>query len=176
MIFFKYMKCEIYVILSMIFNRGLIERIFPSAFKKAKIIPLYKSNSKNDMLNFRPISLLPQIAKIYDKAIKYRLNNFLGKYNIINKSQYGFRSGLSTFDALADVIKCINDNLEHLKKCSVVSIDLKKAFDTIDHDILYQKLENYSIRGSALDLFKSYLSNRSQCVEYDISYITVLGF
>ena len=90
MIFFKYIKCEICVILSNIFNRGLVEGIFPSAFKKVKIIQLYKSGSKNDMLNFRPIFLLPQIAKIYKKSIKYRLNTFLEKYSIINKSQYGF--------------------------------------------------------------------------------------
>ena len=91
MIFFKYIKFEFCVILSKIFNRGLVERIFLSAFKKTKIISLYKSGSQNDMLNFRQISLLPQIAKIYEKVINYRLNTFLEKYNIINKSQYGFR-------------------------------------------------------------------------------------
>ena len=91
MIFFKYIKFEFCVILSKIFNRGLVERIFLSAFKKIKIISLYKSGSQNDMLNFRQISLLPQIAKIYEKVINYRLNTFLEKYNIINKSQYGFR-------------------------------------------------------------------------------------
>ena len=65
MIFFKYIKYDICVILSKIFNRGIVEGIFPSAFKKAKMIPLYKSGSKMNMLNFRQISLLPQIAKIY---------------------------------------------------------------------------------------------------------------
>ena len=65
------------------------------------------------MINIRQISVLPQIAKIYKKAIQYRLNNFLEKYNIINKSQYCFRSGISTAGALADVTECNNDNLEH---------------------------------------------------------------
>ena len=68
---------------------------------------------------------------------------------------------------LADVIETINDNLEILKKCSVVSIDLKKAFDTIDHNILLKKLDNYGIRGITLDLFKSYISNRYQCIDFD---------
>ena len=74
---------------------------------------------------------------------------------------------ISTDGGLTDVIECINGNLELFLKYAVVSIDLKKEFDTIDHDILYKKLGNYGIRCSALHLFKSYLSNRSQCVEYD---------
>ena len=74
---------------------------------------------------------------------------------------------MSTGDALADVIETINDNIENLKKCSVVSIDLKKVFNTIDHNIL-KKLDHYGIRGITLDLFKSYISNRNQCIEFDV--------
>ena len=135
-ILFKYINGEISPILSLLFNRCINEGLFPDEFKKAKIKPLYKSGSKNDMFNFRPISILPQISKYFEKIIKFLLVDFLNKYSIIDKSQYGFRKNMSTGDALADVIETINDNLENLKKCSVVSIDLKKAFDTIDHNIL----------------------------------------
>ena len=119
------------------------------------------------MLNFRPISILPQISKYFEKIIKFRLVNFLNKYSIIDKSQYGFRKNMSTGDALADVIETINDHLQNLKKCSVVSIDLKKAFDTVDHNILFKKLDHYGIRCITLDLFKSYISDRYQCIEFD---------
>ena len=74
---------------------------------------------------------------------------------------------MSTGDALADVIETINNNIENLKKCSVVSIDFKKAFDTIEHNILLKKLDHYGIRGITLDLFKSYISDRFQCIEFD---------
>ena len=98
-------------ILSLLFNRCINEGLFPDEFKNAKIKPLYKSGSKNDMLNFRPISILPQISKYFEKIIKFRLVYFLNKYSIIDKSQYGFRKNMSTGDALADVIETINDNL-----------------------------------------------------------------
>ena len=76
-------------------------------------IYIYISGSKNDMLNCRPISILPQIFKYFEKIIKFRLIDFLNKYSIIDKSQYGFRKNMSTGDALADVIETINDNLEN---------------------------------------------------------------
>ena len=119
-ILFKYINDEISPILSLLFNRCINEGLFPDEFKKAKIKPLYKSGSKNDMLNFRPISILPQISKYFEKIIKFRLVDFLNKYSIIDKLQYGFRKNMSTGDALADLIETINDNLENLKKYSVV--------------------------------------------------------
>ena len=96
--------------------------------------------------------------------IKNRLLEFLNKFNILSNCQYGFRKHTSTADALADVIESIYEHLEHLNKCTILSIDLHKAFDTLDHNILLKKLYIYGIRGTSFDLFKSYLSNRMQYV------------
>ena len=121
-ILFKYINDEIIPILSLLFNRCINEGLFPDEFKKAKLKPLYKSCSKNNMLNVWPISILSQISKYFENIIKFRSVDFLNKYSIIYKSQYGFRKNMSTGYTLADVIETINDNLENLKKCSVVSI------------------------------------------------------
>ena len=119
-ILFNYINDEISPILSLLFNRCINQGLFLDEFKNAKIKPLYKYDSKNDILHFRPISILPQISKYFEKIIKFRLVDFLNKYSIIYKSQYGFRKNMSSGYALADVIETINDNLENLKKCSVV--------------------------------------------------------
>ena len=100
-------------ILSLLFNRCINKGLFQDEFKKAKIKALYKSASKNDMLNFRPISIIPKISKYFEKIIKFSLVDFLNKYSIIDKAQYEFRTNMSTGDVLADVIATINDNLEN---------------------------------------------------------------
>ena len=158
---------EISPLLKHVFNRSLAEGIFPNVLKKAKVIPIFKSGDKSLAENYRPISLLPQISKIFDKLIKSRISNFLNKFNILNDNQYGFRKNLSTADALSDVLESVNTNLENLENCAIVSIDLRKAFDTLDHDILINKLYIYGIRGIALKLIKSYLSDRIQFVRYN---------
>ena len=91
---------------------------------------------------------------------------FLNKFNIINDTQYGFRKNVSTSDALSDVIETVNLNLEHLNNCAIVSIDLCKAFDTLDHDIVIKKRSIYGIRGIALKLLESYLKDRQQYVSF----------
>ena len=84
------------LILSLLFNICINEGLFSDEFKKAKIKPLYKSGSKKDMLNFRQISILPQISKCFEKIIKFHLTDFLNKYSIIYKAQYGFRTNMCT--------------------------------------------------------------------------------
>ena len=168
----KQIKDEISPILAILFNKCLHVGLFPDDLKISKIIPIYKSGAKNELSNYRPISMLPQISKLFEKIIKTRLNVFLTKNDILSDSQYGFREGISSSDALMDLTESISESLERLEKCAVVSIDLKKAFDTIHHDILFVKLEHYGIRGSALSLLKSYLHNRLQFVHYKDEYST----
>ena len=123
--------------------------VFPNKMKIAKVIPLYKSGEKNIFTNYRPISLLPQFSKILEKLYNNRLDKFLNKCNILSPSQYGFRSSMSTTEALLDLVEEITTSLEQNKYTIGVFIDLKKAFDTVDHDVLCKKLHFYGLRGVA---------------------------
>ena len=138
---------------------------FPSRMKMAKIIPLYKSGDKHCYNNYRPVSLLPQFSKILEKLFDKRIRKFIEKYNLLSDSQYGFRQNRSTSHALIDLIEEISNCIENKKFVVGIFIDLQKAFDTIDHNILLDKLENYGIRGITKQWLRSYLTGRMQCVQ-----------
>ena len=129
------------------------------------ICPIYKNGSTTDKTNYRPISLINNFAKVFEKALKIRLQEFLDKYNIISQNQYGFRTKLSTNDAIYKLTNIINRTLHEGRKCITVFLDLAKAFDTVSHSKLIQKLEYIGIRGKVLDVFVSYLTNRTQYVK-----------
>ena len=153
--------------ISHICNSSLLSGVFPDKMKIAKIIPLFKSGSKNEFNNYRPISLLPQLSKILEKLFNNRLNKFVTNSKILNSCQYGFREGISTSHALVELVNEITNSLNKKKHSIGVFIDLRKAFDTVDHRLLCKKLEFYGIRGIAQDWITSYLSNRTQHVSYD---------
>ena len=115
--------------------------------------------------NYRPISILPVFSKILEKIMYSRLQKFIDQQKILCANQYGFREKHSTYLALLNIIDYITEQLDSKAFTIGIFIDLSKAFDTIDHTILLKKLDNYGIRGIALDWFKSYLSNRMQSVE-----------
>ena len=125
------------------FNRVFSEGVFPNILKIAKVVPLFKKSDKSKPENYRPISLLPQFSKILEHLIKNRLLKLLDTFNIISKCQYGFRNTISTADALVDVIETVCQKLGNLNKCAILSIDLRKAFDTLNHDILFKNLYIY---------------------------------
>jgi exonuclease III len=139
---------------------------FPNGGKIAKVIPVHKGKGLKPHLytNYRPISLLSIVAKILERIMYNKLQAFLVRYNILFKSQYGFRGGHSTIHAAIDFVGKINEALERGDLCYGVFCDLSKAFDTINHAILLEKLSHYGIRGKALDWFRSYLSDRRQYV------------
>lgn len=114
--------------------------VFPSMMKIAKVIPLIKSGEKNVFTNYTPMSLLPQFCKILEKLYNERMNLFLSKYGIISTSQYGFRSRMSTTQALLELVEDITTAIDNNKYAIGVSIDLTKGFGTVDHDILAKKL------------------------------------
>ena len=139
--------------------------VFPTALKIAKVIPVYKNKgSPLSCSNYRPISLLSNIDKIFEKIIYKRLHNFLLENNILSPRQFGLRKSHSTSHAVLSIVQKITDALEAGKFAYAIFIDLEKAFDTVDHSILLDKLQHYGIRGSPLNLLKSYLSGRSQFV------------
>ena len=136
----------------------------PDAMKIAKVIPLFKSGDKQLFTNYRPVALLPQFSKILEKLFCKRLNSFIDKHNIISDSQYGFRPNRSTSTALLELVEEIVTANDRNKYTVGVFIDLRKAFDTIDHDLLLKKLDNFGIRGITNTWLHSYLSNRKQFV------------
>ena len=137
---------------------------FPDELKLGKITPIYKKDNEELLENYRPVSTLPIFGKIFEKVIYSRLYKYFSSKGILHDKQFGFRKHHSTNHALnysIDQIKQCMNNGDHVIG---IFIDLSKAFDTIDHKILLDKLQHYGIRGNVLSLLKSYLSNRKQCV------------
>ena len=150
--------------LSIIFNKSIEMGTVPDELKVAKIIPIYKCDDKKLISNYRSISILPVFSKILEKVLYNRLLEFIDKHNILSSNQYGFRKNTSTSMALLDLVDKISASIENNEYTIGIFLDLAKAFDTVNHDILLSKLFHYGIRGSAYDWFKSYLTNRLQYV------------
>lgn len=148
-------------ICNLIFKTG----IFPDKLKVSLIIPIHKAGSKDSVSNYRPIALLSNVSKVIEKCIKNRVLTFLEKNNLLFSQQYGFRKKRSTEDAIRTLITEIYSTVDSGAAAAAVFLDLAKAFDTISHEILLQKLEKMGIRGNANALFRSYLSNRKQQVK-----------
>ena len=136
----------------------------PDCLKLAKVIPIHKKGSKLEVSNFRPISLLSNINKLLEKIVHERSYNFLEKYKCLYKYQFGFRKSHSTNHALIEITEKIRKALDNRKFACGIFVDLQKAFDTVNHEILLKKLEHYGLRNMTNSWFKSYLYNRKQLV------------
>ena len=157
---FKKIPDNIIKRLTCLFNTSIYEGVFPDQLKYSKIIPVYKQGSVYDCNNYRPISLLSSVDKIIEKAVCSRIHDFLKKTNFFCVNQYGFRANHNTELALLSLTDRIYKAIDSKHFVVLLSIDLRKAFDVIRHDILLDKLENAGIRGFMLKWFQSYLSNR----------------
>ena len=145
--------------------------IFPNELKLAKVIPIFKNGDKQDISNYRPISILSFFSKIFEKTMYNHLINFIDKNKILYKYQFGFRKLHSTNHAIISLVEKVNNAFDSGKILIGVFLDFKKTFDTVDHCILLDKLYKYGI---LWDWFKSYLENRKQYVCYsDISSVTL---
>ena len=148
--------------LTIILNNSLETAKYPSALKMAKVLALYKKNEMYLPNNYRPLSLLSCFDKILEKIIYRRLISFIEKHKILYINQYGFRKKHSTILASINLTDKIKNTIDNGNYAVGIYIDLKKAFDTVDHYILLRKLEHYGIRGKANDLIQNYLSDRYQ--------------
>lgn len=165
--FLKIFKCYLTAPLTYICNLALASGTFPKVFKKSIIHPIYKSGDRASVNNYRPISILPSLSKVLEKLLNIRLVKYLESNNILSPSQFGFRANLSTSDAVHNLTNFIVENLDDKKKVVGIFLDLAKAFDTVSVPRLVDKLESTGIRGIQLNLFKDYLTDRTQCVMID---------
>ena len=154
-------------ILLHIFNLSVSTGEFPDSLKIAKVTPIYKSGDQSEIGNYRPISVLSGFSKILERIMYNRLYKHLMNQNILYKKQFGFLKNHSTEHAILELVSRITDSFEKNMFTLGVFIDLSKAFDTVDHNILISKLENYGIQETNLKWFKDYLTNRKQCIIYD---------
>lgn len=153
--------------LTHIFNLCISAGVFPKRMQIAKVCVLHKKGDKNDINNYRPVSILPVFSKGLEKVIYARLVNFFDKHSLITKSQFGFRKHRSTELALLEEKEFILRSLEDRKLVLAVYVDFTKAFDYLNHKLLLLKLESYGVRGQALLLLQSYLESRKQYVCYN---------
>ena len=160
--------------LSKLMNNCIKNGVFPDSLKIANVIPVFKSGERDVLSNYRPISILPCISKVFEKIISKRLTDYFNTIGIPSKNQFGFQKNSSTFMAIASVMEEISASVDSKTFSIGVFIDLAKAFDTVDHSILLRKLYLYGIRGTHFDLLKSYLSNRWQFVTVGETTSTLL--
>jgi hypothetical protein len=136
--------------ISMLINCSIVSGIFPDILKYSQITPIYKKGSPLNKSNFRPICLLSNLSKIFEKCIYVRLVKYLTKFSIISVNQFGFQKGKSTTDAILSLTEYIYDALNSKKHIISIFVDLQKEYDTVNHTILLDKLNCYGIRGVPL--------------------------
>ena len=148
--------------LTYIFNLSINTGIFPDDLKLAKVTPIYKSGDKTECGNYRPVSVIPAVAKFFKELVYRQLSEFLEANQLLSTNQSGFRTHHSTETALLHSSNQYLVNMDRSFINGVLFLDLKKAFDTVDHKILIDKLEAHGAQGHALQWFTSYLSGRKQ--------------
>ena len=152
-------------------NLSLSTGIVPDEWKQARVVPLHKSGGREVMDNYRPISILPVISKIAEKAVNVQLQQYLNQHGLLNSFQSGFRRYHSTQTAVTYFCDTIRRSTDAGKLTGALFIDLKKAFDTVPHDDLICKLKRFGLEENSLAWLTSYLTNRTQavCVEDELS-------
>ena len=161
--FIKYGKIVIASFLSQLYNSCQLQGVFPDIFKIAEVVPVFKKDDPTLATNYRPISLLSQFSKIFEKMLYSRIYSYLVRFKLLNEHQFGFRKNSSTIHAITSIYDNLLKNIENgMYNCSIF-LDLSKAFDTVNHERLIWKLDHYfGIRGIALELLRDYLTNRYQ--------------
>lgn len=160
---------NIYKQLTFLVNLSFQEGIFPQILNTALVVPIHKKGDKSKFDNYRGLSLLSVFSKIYEKAFHTRLLSYINKHNIIEKSQFGFREGISVQDALLALCNHILSNFDKGNKVICLFFDLARAFETVNHPILLEKLYHSGVRGTALKWIHTFLSKRFQKVKVNVN-------
>ena len=163
----KLLKIELSKSLTLIINQMITTGIFPDSFKISKITPLFIKGDVSMLSNYRPISLLPTISKIFERILCNQLYDYFNSNNLLAEEQYGFRTNHSTEYAAVKLVDNVSKEMELGNTPTALYIDLSKAFDTLSFDILLYKLNYYGIKDNAFKLLKNYLTNRRQYVVYN---------
>ncbi len=161
----KYLATELSWPLSQIFKLSLTSGNFPSSLKMSRTVPIFKAGNSHLCDNYCPIALLSTLSKVLEKIVSVQLVNHLERNKILYKRQYGFQRNKSTEHSIIHALNFIGQAMNDNNYCIGVFFDLKKAFDVCSHDILLMKLSKMGVNSTALNWFKSYLSNRSQIVD-----------
>ena len=148
-----------------IFNNCISQSNFPACLKIAQVIPLYKKDDPEEPSNYRPISITPCISKVFELLIRDQIVEHLNRNKILTNSQYGFRKKYSTTDALMYCTEFIRNEINQKRSVAAAFLDLSKAFDSIDHTVLNQKLVEVGFNTNACKLLSSFLYERSQTVK-----------
>ena len=158
----KAIKTSISAPLTYVINHAFKYNYMPKPWKLARVVPVFKKGSSTECSNYRPISLLPTFSKVIEKAVENQVRNYLNENNYLTEEQYGFRKGYQTQYAIIKAMQYIREAKLNKEIPIGIFCDLKKAFDTISHAVILQKLKHYGIEPT---FFQSYLSNRKQFTE-----------
>ena len=148
-------------------NQCLETGIFPDKLEIAKVIPLFKKGDPEQINNYRLISILPAISKIIEKVMFIQLYEYFNTNNLLYKSQYGFRPKHSAELAALEIVDMIIYQMDNSETPISIFLELSKAFDLLDHNILLYKLKYYGINSNSLQLLENYLTNRKQYIEFE---------
>jgi len=162
---FKQIVDLISPVICSLFNASISTGVFPDSLKVARIVPIHKSGDRSVPSNYRPISVLSVLSKIFEKMMFTRVQSFIKENKLLYDNQFGFRENASTSDAVSQFLNFVFESLSSKVSLSAVFIDFSKAFDTVNHRILCDKLHHIGFRGVALKWFQSYLTGRRQYVD-----------
>ena len=161
----KFFNTTISVPLAHIFNLSLSKGIYPDRLKKSRVVPIFKEGDSRLCDNYRPITIVSTLAKILDKIVATKLYNHLDLNKLLYKFQFGFQKNLSTEMNLLHLTNYVTKAINEGKFCIGIFLDLRKAFDVVDHSILLKKLSYLGICETELSWFTSYLNDRLQCTD-----------